>query len=409
MIRAFVFLVSLALPATSVAQVLSSAAIDDVRENARVQAGPFYATPTVHLKELGLDSNVFNEAGEQKSDFTVTVMPKADVWVPVAQRALLKATVATDLVWYATYDAERAIEPQLTTRGEVYLQRITLFGENAYVNSRQRPNHEIDVRSRHVEDSTAAGVQVALTPSFAIEVAGRQSRTRYDADAIFDGTRLERTLNRDTRGVEITARHRLTPLTSLAVRFDTLRDEFVFAPIRDAESYRIMPGIEFKPAALITGSAHVGFRKFTPLARDVLSDYSGLVARLGLSYTLLGSTSFAVTYRRDLTYSYEELQPFFVENSVGASIRRALGRRFDVLVSADRHAYEYRDALTAELPIAALPRVDVTWNYAASLGYRLGRDARVGFGVSYWERDSSTKQFRDYDNLRIGSSLSYGF
>ena len=39
----------------------------------------------------------------------------------------------------------------------------------------------------------------------------------------------------------------------------------------------------------------------------------GLVAQLGLSYTLLGSTVFGVSYSRDLTYSYDELQPFFVD------------------------------------------------------------------------------------------------
>ena len=170
-----------------------------------------------------------------------------------------------------------------------------------------------------------------------------------------------------------------------------------------------MPGVEFKPRALIKGSAYVGYRRFTPSVAGVLPEFSGLVAQLGLSYTLLGSTTFGVSYARDLTYSYDEVQPFFINNWVGASVRRALGRRFDVLVSADRHLYAYQDLLVQPVvDLALAPRTDTTWNYAGSIGYRIGK-GRVGFGVSYWERESTTRNLRDYDNLRFGTTVTYGF
>ena len=113
------------------------------------------------------------------------------------------------------------------------------------------------------------------------------------------------------------------------------------------------------------------------------------------------------------------VQPFFINNAVGASIRRALGRRFDVIVSADRFEYAYENlaveapATGDPLPVApvkapAEQRVDKTWNYAASVGYRIG-NGRVGFGVSYWERDSNQRVFRSYDNLRFGTTVTYGF
>jgi hypothetical protein len=398
----------------------SAQKIDEVRKAARIHAGPFYLTPTLQLKELGVDSNVFNAAGEQKSDFTFTVTPKADVWVPVARRALLHAAMATDLVWYAQYSTERSVDPQFTTRAEAYFNRFTFFAGAAYLNTRQRPNFEIDLRSRHLEHNLLGGVDVRLTTRFSMDVAARRDDTEYDADARFDGTLLERTLNRTTTGGQASARYRLTPLTTIAVRYDNLVDQFEFSPDRDSRSYRIMPGIEFNPRALIKGRAYVGHRKFTPEAADVLPEFSGLVAELDLSYTLLGATSFGVRYRRDLTYSYEEAQPFFVDNVVGASVRRALGRRFDVLVSTDRHRYAYEDILNDPLRSPGsldpgtpssnpIERVDITWNYAASLGYRLGRDGRIGFGASYWKRESTTKRFRDYDNLRIGTTATYGF
>ena len=153
------------------------------------------------------------------------------------------------------------------------------------------------------------------------------------------------------------------------VRGERFTDEFPLLPERDTDSIRVMPGVEFKPRALVSGSAFVGFRKFTPKDSLALPEFSGLVADLGLSYTLLGATTFGVSYARDVNYSFEELQPYFVSDAAGSSIRQALGRRFDVQVSADRAVYAYRDLLVAGQP-APDAREDTTWNYAASLGYR---------------------------------------
>lgn len=412
-------LAALTVPVLAHAQTHDAEQIDQVRKEARSHVGPFYVTPRITLKELGVDSNVFNAAGEPESDFTATLTPSADIWVPVARRALLQTTVGSDLVWYNSFDTERSIDPHVTSRAELYLRRITLFADGGYRNTRQRLNYEVDLRARHIEEAAEAGVEVRLTPKFSIETAGHYADLRFDGDTTLDGIRLQRTLNQETRGYSMTARHRVTPLTTLAVRYEQLEDRFEFSPARNSNSFRVMPGIEFKPRALISGSAYVGYREFTPQNDGALPKFSGLVAQLGLSYTLLGSTTFGVTYSRDLTYSYEVLQPFFINNGVGASIRRALGRRFDVIVSADRFQYAYEN-LAVEAPATGDPlldappsapaaqRVDTTWNYAGSVGYRIG-NGRVGFGVAYWERDSSQRVFRSYDNLRFGTTVTYGF
>jgi hypothetical protein len=393
------------------AQPSWSARVDEVRKDVRLQAGPFYVDPSIALKELGTDSNVFNAAGDQVSDFTFTVTPQADVYVPIARRALFKTTTAADLVWFSKYEGERSLDPQLTVRGEGYLTRLMVFGEAAYLNSRQRPNYEVDVRSRHVERAITAGSEVAITSRFLVTALARRSEIRYDADARFDGTALQRTLNNERETLQFTARHRLTSLTTLASRVDLIRDSFEFSPVRDSRSYRVMPGVEFRPQALLKGSAYVGYRRFMPQQRQALPAFKGLVADLGLSYTLLGATSFGVTYRRDLTYSYEELHPFFVDNTVGASVRRALGDRFDVIASADRHRYDYQRMLPLadQAPVSGPAPVDTTWNYTASVGYRLRPGYRLGFGMSYWQRDSTTRRFREYDNLRLGITITGGF
>ena len=69
----------------------SQQSIDDIRENYRLHAGPFYVEPAILLKELGVDTNVFNQAGETNSDFTMVVAPQAAVAIPFSNRALVKS------------------------------------------------------------------------------------------------------------------------------------------------------------------------------------------------------------------------------------------------------------------------------------------------------------------------------
>lgn len=410
--RRILFLVfATCAPAIATAQSPSSGSqsIDDVRRNSRGHVGPFYMTPGIQLKELGVDTNVFNQTAEPKSDFTFTVAPKLDVAVPVARRALFTAALATDLVWYAKYSTERSLDPQATVRGEAYLHRLTLFAQDAYLNTRQRPSYEIDVRSRHLENNFEGGAEYRLTPRFSMGVSGRRAITEFDADAFFLGTSLREALNRESIGFTVTAKHRLTPLTTLSVKVDDFGDRFPFSPQRDTDTLRVMPGVEFKPRALIVGSASVGFRRFTPRDPTALREFSGAVATLGLSHTLLGSTTFGVSYVRDVNYSFEQAYPYYIANSAGLSIRRALASRVDVLGSIDRHLYSYRDLLIP-LVASSIPntRVDTTWNYAGSIGYRPKRTTRIGLGVSYWQRDSTVASLRNYDDLRIGITLTYG-
>src|SRR5262249_25484212 len=158
----------------------------------------------------------------------------------------------------------RSVDPQVRVRGEAYAHRLTLFAEENYFNTRQRPNYEIDLRSRHLENDIVGGVKVHATSKLSVEAGGRRAETRYDADAFFNGESLQDTLNRTTTGLVGAVRDRLTPLTTFGVKFDRLHDAFPYSPERNSDSYRVMPGVEFKPKALVNGDAWIGYRSFTP-------------------------------------------------------------------------------------------------------------------------------------------------
>ena len=48
--------------------------------------------------------------------------------------------------------------------------------------------------------------------------------------------------------------------------------------------------------------------------------YKGSIASVNLSYVLLGVTKFAVDSSRDVKYSYDVNQPYYVQTGVGGSV-----------------------------------------------------------------------------------------
>ena len=407
---AFGLLVLLAIvPAPARAQI-NTLERDNPRDEARLKVGPFYVSPRIQLTEFGVDTNVFNTPIVQLRDFTVTARPSADVWMPIARRGLVKANVGVDLVWYQQFASERSIDPLVDVRGEAYLRRFTPFVDVSYANTQQRSADqlEIDARARHVRRNFRAGVDMRLTPKTSLEVHGSRGHLEYDTDDSFLSGRFAETLNRDTTGIGVIARYRRSVLTTFELLAERFEERFPLSPQRDGDNVRIMPGVSFAPRALINGYARVGVRHLNPVDETILPEFKGLVSDFGLSSTVLGAFNVGFTHTRDVRYSFELSQPYYVDTGVGLRLRRALGKTFDVVLSADRHALAYEELVGEAQPVGP-QRVDTVWNYGGSVGYRLGRDGRIGFGVTYWTRESTTNAAREYDGLRFGTTASYGF
>ncbi len=186
------------------------------------------------------------------------------------------------------------------------------------------------------------------------------------------------TLNRESTGYIVTAKHQLDAADDAVGEGRALRAiEFPYSPERDTDTLRVMPGIEFKPRALVVGSAFVGFRRFTPKDPAALPEFTGLVANLGLSYTLLGATTFGVSYARDVNYSFEEAAAVLRrEQRRRCRSARRSGAGSTCSVSADRASSTriaiWRSARSRRRP-SLDAREDTTWNYAGSIGYRPDR------------------------------------
>ena len=378
---------------------------EEVRRDAQVHLGPFYITPRFAVKEFGVDTNVFHN-DQADRDFTFTVTPSAKASTPFGRRAVVTTTVATDIVYYQRYASERSINPDVIFRSNFFLGRIEPFAESGYLRTRQRPNQEIDARSLREEQSFKGGARIRLTGKTTVELSAEQRNVDYAAEERFNDVQLQETLNRRTHRRMLEARYDATPLTTFTLRSEAVRDRFEFSPLRDANSVAVIPGVEFKARALVSGHARIGVRRFSPIT-TTLSPFSGAVTSASLAYTLQGTTRLTFSADRDLTYSYEHLQPYYVLNGIGVSFRRLVVGAFDVTVGAQRQRHTYRNLILPGATADDFNRVDTVRGVSGSLGYRIGNSMRAGFGLTYRERESNSTRFRDYRGFRFITTLDY--
>jgi hypothetical protein len=361
--------------------------------------------PTLAIPNAGIDTNVFNEPdyAEPDRDFTITFTPAADVWMRMG-RSWIVANVKEDLVWYDEFDSERSANGNFSASLLMPFNRLTAAVGGNWIDTRERPGFEIDTRASRTERAFNGIVEIrALSKTFFGARAERRS-IEFDEGESYQGADLSTELNRMVTSGGITVRNQLTPLTSITFAVGFEQDRFDFTPLRDSDSTRFDVGLNFDRFALIAGSASFGIRDFRPLSSDV-PGYTGSTAAVNLSYTALGSTKLTVGVLRDVQYSYDVNQPYYLQTGFTTGIGQQIYGPVDAEFREGFDRLAYADRAGAD--VAVTDRVDHQRNYGGGVGYRLGRDLRLGFNVDRLRRESELPAHQ-YSGLRYGFTMTYG-
>ncbi len=378
----------------------------DPDAQAKVRMGPFSMSPTLALTNMGIDNNVFNDPDQAspKQDFTMTVTPATDMWLRMG-RTWITGNIHEDLVYYKEYANQRSANSSYKGGWLVPLNRLVLNANATYLNTRERPGFEIDLRAHEINVTYDGSLELrALSKTF-IGVRAQRENIKFDAGQVFLGTDLQNALNRTTTTEAVTIRHRLTPLTDITVDISREQDRFGFSSLRDSDSTGVTAGFKFDPFALLKGSATFGYKDFRPLSPD-LPAYKGSTAAVNLSYVALGTTRLGVQATRDVEYSFDINQPYYILTGATGTIDQQLYGPLDIQLRAGVQQLAYRDR--AGVAIAVSDRIDYVHSYGGGIGYRMGKDLRIGVNVDNAHRTSKIDA-RTYSGLRIGASVTYGF
>src|SRR6185436_6789420 len=113
-----------------------------------LRAGPILIAPGLTVREVGWDSNVFDEPPEEspKEDWVAAATP--DISVYSRLRFLrISASAASELTYYHKYESERSVGYSARGRFDFLLSRMRPFVGGGRLDTRTRPNGEIDTRA----------------------------------------------------------------------------------------------------------------------------------------------------------------------------------------------------------------------------------------------------------------------
>ena len=340
------------LPACLLAVLLASSTTahaqdssQDPYETARFHFGAIRFTPFVLINDFGVDTNVYNEndADVPKRDTTATFGPGVNYWFKLG-RARVAAKSALTYTWFQTYSDQRSLNAANEAKVTLPLNRLTPFVDGHYFRGRRRVSFEIDSRSFSTDAGYGGGIDVRVTGKSTLRFEGHRSSLDFNADEFFAGTSLREALNRDVTITGASWRESLTPLTVFSVKTEYEQDRFTYSPFKDANGLRVMPGFEFDPGALIGGKVYVGYRKFNAID-PALPDFQGLVADVAANYRLR-ATRLDVDFTRDIAYSYEVTEPYYVLSNVGLQALQKITHHWDLLGKVSRQWLSYTQVET---------------------------------------------------------------
>ncbi len=356
--------------------------------------------PSFAITSLGYDTNVLNESEDPKRDFVATFGGKLR---PIYQvgRVKLSGETGVQYNYFATLVDERGADVTLIGRADIKLGVVKPHVSYSYVNLKERFNAEVDTRARRSEVLPDAGVDFSVTDRMTLGVGVSQQTTEFN-NGTPAGADLGRTLDRVQRVYTTSLRYGITPLTSLIASGDLGTHEFKTAPDRNGDRDGFQAGLEFSEDALITGHGTVGWRRVT-LANPEIPDFSGFAGSINLSTHLGENRRLGVQAHRDVTFSYSEFRPYYVEHGLGASISQALGESVEVGAHVGRLWFDYVQPLTEPADQTYKERMDVV---GGSIGYRLPSGYRISVNVESQRRRTNGDASRVYDNIRIFTAIT---
>lgn len=358
--------------------------------------------PGITVREIGWDSNVFDQPPEEspKEDFVVAMQPDVSAFTRL-RFVRLSAYAGSELTYYNTYDSERSVGHAVRGRVDFLLSRVRPFFGAGQTKTRTRPNGEIDVRADRRDEELSTGLAFDLSPTSLVYGSAYQTRYAFE-DAFEDGVNLGESLTREGRNYQLGLKTDLTPLLSVQLFGAYQEDRFEAVPLRDSESKIGTAMFRIAPDAVVTGTIQVSYRDQT-FADPGLKPYRGVVGLAAITYPFMEIGRFSLALSRNVEYSFDAGEAYYLEHSATLSYTHRLFGEVDAQVRGGRSWFDY-DARETEP--AHEDKLDTV---GGSVGYNLRNRTRVALNYELARRRSPQFAVRNYERRRVYLSWLFAF
>ena len=377
------------------------------REAAQIEFGSVSIYPSLRLVDVGLDENVYNDAANAKEDYTLTIASKAlTVWRLGLNELMFSA--GSDYVWFKENASQRSTNANYGLRFNLSASRFKPFIGAERVQTRTRPNVEIDTRARRLDHQIVAGANFNISDRTAISTNAEYTDSRYDDGEEFRGVELDDALNHTSQTYSAGVRYTVTPLTTIAVMANYTQDAFKQSHLRDSKAYSVTPVVEFAPDAAIRGTFSAGVEMFSP-DDPTLADTTGLILEGALNWSIFsGWTVFDVSARRNVNYSYQDTEPMYLQTGARLLVTQRLFGPIGLQASAERQHLSYRWRRGVPPTPGSEAREDTADVFGGGVQVDLGRGFIAVVGAEKARRHSIEDPRQNFSRTRLISNITVG-
>lgn len=324
--------------------------------------GVLYFKPSVALKDVGRDSNVFFSRDDEQSDITATVSPAAEGALRFGSRGFLTIKLGGAYVWYRRFHTLNHTNLTSGLKGNLNLRDLRFFAAADYLRHEERPSSELDQRARRTNVIQRVGAGYEYSPMTALDIIVKKERITYrDPDFVFQQcpvgcptytltdflSRTETTGNLRftqkvmgrTRLVLDVQKRRYDFTTALPDR-DASGERPVVGSMRDSGETRLLAGVELEPGAVLSGSLRAGTVDFRPKNVSDQRTRRG-VWNAALNWRLGNRLALATVLDRGLQFSTFGGNLYYREDRRGAECVYHLNRLLGVEAGYDGYRLLY--------------------------------------------------------------------
>jgi hypothetical protein len=391
--------------------VAQAIADDEPEKPKQHHLGILVYTPKIELKNVGVESNVFETLQDPVRDDLVVVGPRVDGELPLSDRFHVTGMGFLEEDYFRRQGQERATS--FYGEGEALLDwdALKLRGGGGGGQFTERLSIEVGDRLTHQESRGHLGAEWRLSRHLSATVKGSDETFTYSPGLFRFGGNIKDALDRNTLAGAVELRYIVTSMTKAVLKAEAARDNFFSQPEifpRAHQSYRYLAGFELGQRAAISGTLLAGVVNFPGTINQGVASYTGPVVSADLTLPLFGRVRLHGVGERDVQYGANlvEVGSFPYRNSF--ILTRYLGDgivdlpwRLSVFVSGGFEGAHY----LLPYPIPDEPvfttRVDHRWSAGGGLERRFGSTLKIG-GHILWARRVSSVLLYSYEDVRYG-------
>jgi len=389
--------------------------IKEITERAKWHLGPFRIYPTIQLRNIGYDDNVYRKREEDNpiSDYTATISPQFKVYLLFKNWIILSFSENPEYVYFVKEKRERSFNNSYLPRIKFLIfHRFVLSGNYQYQRRRRRASSEFDVRANETISGYNGSFFYETARGTSFGISGANRKINYE-DITLPGEEmyLSRRLNREETSGNFEFYYNIFSESYFFINSGYTKYQFEHPESRwrDSFSYQIYSGIRFPLLGRIRGTFSLGYKRLIPRQKWRRS-FNGLVGNTSLDLRIK-RFSFRILYNRDCIFSFWENNVYFLEDRYGAGISfyltRFLRLDYDFLYGENDYP-ETMIIRVADGNYLLIKRQDIYRTHTVGFAVRIIRSTGVGIRYNYWQRESNI-QWVNRKNWFIGGYVTYEF